>query len=596
MESLGQNPFSVQTPEGMSAQEIVDLFVDFFSDFSSVQKTGHAFLHGPRGSGKSMMLRFMAPDCQTLTRKVSLRQLPYFGVYASIKATDLRLSEFARLKDKFAEVILAEHAMALFFATKTIQAVDAAVSTETFDVAACTQVEQVCKQILVRLKQAGWTGYADPKPANSLADLVSLFDELYTQTVAYLRTVSFTGKDVPYTGALLGFHDFLLPLFRDLLSLPFMPVGPVFLMIDDADNLSQKQTEILNSWVSSRSTGSVCLKIATQLNYKTYRTVNGGKIDSPHDFSESNISSIYTSSKDRYPDWVHAIVKKRLLKAGITITPEDFFPEDKEQESAIDAIAEEIKSAWPESGRGYRPEDDAYRYARPEYIKRLRGKSKQGSTYRYAGFRQILHISSGVIRHFLESASLMYGEQKKRSRDGAVRFIEARIQHDVLKEQSDNFMMAEFDRMAIDEQQNPEAIGTSQRLRNLINVLGGLFHAILVSDVSERRVFSFALSDQVDPEVKAVLQLGVENGYLFESAIGTKEGTGRTRLYVLSRRMAPHFLLDPTGFSAYKFVTNNFLRSAMLRPKTMIGRLENQRLDEVISQVQQDLYSQEKPI
>lgn len=593
MNSLEQNPFSVQTPEGMSTKEIVDLFVDISSDFFNVQKVGHAFLHGPRGSGKSMMLRFMAPDCQILTHNVSLRQLPYFGVYASIKATDLRLSEFARLKDKFAEVILAEHAMVVFFAAKTIQAVNTAAPEKSIEKEVAKHIGHVCSKILERLRQAGWSLDSQHKSPASLGELVELLDALYLKTVAYLRTVSFTGKDVPYSGVLLGFHDFLLPLFKDILTLPFMPKGPVFLMIDDADNLSEKQTEILNTWVSSRSTGCVCLKIATQLNYKTYRTVDGGKIDSPHDFSEANISSIYTSAKDRYPDWVKEIVKKRLINAKITTSPEEFFPEDKEQEDKIQAIAQEIRTTWPVSGRGYRPSDDAYRYARPEYIKRLGGKSKQGSTYRYAGFKQIVHISSGVIRHFLESASLMYGEQKKHAKDGVIRFIEPRIQHDTLKEQSDNYMMAEFDRMEVDEQKNPNAISASHRLKNLVNVLGGLFHMILVSDASERRVFSFALSDEVDSEVKAVLKLGVENGYFYESAIGTKEGIGRTRLYVLSRRMAPHFLLDPTGFSAYKFVTNSFLRGAMLRPKTTLGRLENQTNEEVLGGSQQALFGQE---
>ena len=593
MDALGKNPFSVQTPEGMSAQEIVDLFVDFFSDFFNVQKTGHAFIHGPRGSGKSMMLRFMAPDCQVLNHNVSLRQLPYFGVYASIKATDLRLSEFARLKDKFAEVILAEHAMAVFFAAKTILAIDSSVKVKSFGEVESNEVTQVCTKIFERLKQAGWSSESQSVSLTTLAELLNVLDTLYLKTIAYLRMVSFTGKDVPYSGVLLGFHDFLLPLFKDILTLPFMPKGPVFLMIDDADNLSEKQTEILNTWVSSRSTDYVCLKIATQLNYKTYRTVNGGKIAAPHDFSENNIASIYTSAKDRYPTWVREIVKKRLLNSNISASPEEFFPDDKAQEAQIEAIAQEIKTSWPESGRGYRPGDDAYRYARPEYIKRLRGSSKQGSTYRYAGFKQIIHISSGVIRHFLESASLMYGEQRKHSNDGPIRFIEPRIQHEVLKDQSDNFMMAEFDRMAVDEQQNPTAATTSQQLKNLVNVLGGLFQMILLSNASERRVFSFALSDEVDQEVKAVLKLGVENGYFYESAIGTKEGTGRTRLYVLSRMMAPHFLLDPTGFSAYKFMTNSFLRASMLQPKTTLGRIASRTNEDVLGSPQQDLFGQE---
>ena len=593
MDTLSQNPFSVQTPEGMSAPEIVDLFVDFFSEFFNVEKKGHTFLHGPRGSGKSMMLRFMAPDCQMLHLNIPLQQLPYFGVYASIKATDLNLSEYSRFKDKFAEIIFAEHAMAVFFAAKTIQAIDSAISKGTLEKDESKQIGKFCSHILHRLKQAGWTPAPDYASPTSFAEVMDLLSELYRKTVMYLRMVSFKGEDVPYTGVLLGFHDFLLPLFKDVSNLTFMPNGPIFLMVDDADNLTEKQTEILNTWVSSRITGSICLKIATQLNYKTFRTINGGKIEAPHDFSEINIATIYTSAKEKYPNWVREIVEKRLGKASIDVSPDEFFPEDKDQEAEIEVIALKIKETWPEAGRGYRPGDDAYRYARSEYLKGLRGRSKQGSTYRYAGFKQIVHISSGVIRHFLEAASLMYGEQKKRSKDLVVGFIEPRIQDTVLRKESDTFMMAEFDRLELDESHRPEAVETTKRLKNLITVLGGLFQIILLSDDSERRVFSFALSDDIDSEVKAVLKLGVEHGYLYEAAIGTKEGRGRTRRFVLSRRLAPYFLLDPTGFSAYKFVTNNFLREAMFRPKTVLSRLESKKIEEVVGPSQQDLFSQE---
>ena len=57
-----KNPFEVNTPEGISAQDAYDLFVDVFTDFYQVPKIGHTFLNGSRGSGKSMMFRYMMPD------------------------------------------------------------------------------------------------------------------------------------------------------------------------------------------------------------------------------------------------------------------------------------------------------------------------------------------------------------------------------------------------------------------------------------------------------------------------------------------------------------------------------------------------------
>jgi hypothetical protein len=91
-------------------------------------------------------------------------------------------------------------------------------------------------------------------------------------------------------------------------------------------------------------------------------------------------------------------------------------------------------------------------------------------------------------------------------------------------------------------------------------------------------VFSIAFSDAPDRDVLDVLKLGVQCGYLHEASIGNKEGTGRTRMFVLSRRLAPFFMLDPTGFAGYKFVTNAAVKEAILRPKAFIARISRGEL------------------
>ena len=79
------NPFAVQTPEGLSAKDVVSLFVDVFADFQLVRNQGHTFLNGPRGSGKSMMFRYLEPDCQQLATGRRLSELPFFAVHVPIK-------------------------------------------------------------------------------------------------------------------------------------------------------------------------------------------------------------------------------------------------------------------------------------------------------------------------------------------------------------------------------------------------------------------------------------------------------------------------------------------------------------------------------
>ena len=74
--SLTNNPFKVFTPEGMSARDAVDLFVEV-SEFNKIQDLGNTMLNGPRGSGKSMLFRYLMPDCQMIHRDSELHDLPF---------------------------------------------------------------------------------------------------------------------------------------------------------------------------------------------------------------------------------------------------------------------------------------------------------------------------------------------------------------------------------------------------------------------------------------------------------------------------------------------------------------------------------------
>lgn len=115
-------------------------------------------------------------------------------------------------------------------------------------------------------------------------------------------------------------------------------------------------------------------------------------------------------------------------------------------------------------------------------------------------------------------------------------------------------------------------------LHNLIACLGSLFETILLDpNASERRVFSFAISDYPDDRVQNVLRLGLKYAYFSRSTIGRKEGFGRTELYILSRRLAPNWNLDPSGFSAYKFLRNDDLVQMMIAPNDYRMKLRREK-------------------
>lgn len=136
----------------------------------------------------------------------------------------------------------------------------------------------------------------------------------------------------------------------------------MYILIDDAGYLNVAQTKVLNTWVSYRTTKDICFKISTQLDYKTHLTNNEKRIDAPHDYSEINISTVYSSSKSKYNERLQEIVKKRLKRyLNLDIETKDFFPEDKEQELKIQEIYNQmlIDYADPEKNMQVGMQQDA---------------------------------------------------------------------------------------------------------------------------------------------------------------------------------------------------------------------------------------------
>ena len=604
------NPFKVFTPEDMRPDDVAKLFVDVFTDFPKIRDAGHTIVNGPRGCGKSMIFRYMLPDCQVIALEKPFHELPFFSVLVSIKNTLPNLTEFRRIDDQHARYVLSEHVLSVFIASKVFASLTQLAGNEyegnVFDVR-CFYKNVFCDRLIL----SGWN---HPLPDGEglstislLLQMKSICDKLYGQVNQFAKRLSFPGLQIetlsdpePYGGALCGYMDFLYPLLDGLRQLPFTPNGPSYLLVDDADYLSHTQTQVLNSWISTRTSNAVSIKVSTQLRYKTFATVSGLPIQSPHDYQEVNIADVYTARGSTYMKRVHDIVAKRLVYADIQATPEEFFPDDTKQEEAVAKIAAKIKAEWPETGRGFRPDDDATRYARPEYFKSLAGTSKSSHSYSYSGFQQLVDISSNLIRFFLEPAAQMFDEEVAKSTTTNVDCIRQGIQDKVVRGEAGRLMFEEFERLIGpqepvfgDTEATEHSSSTCEKLNSLqrlLKVLGGTFRQKLISEDAERRVFSVALSGLPIPELVELFELGVTFGYFHRSTIGNKDGTGRTRLYVMSRRLAPHFNLDASSFAGYLWVTSAKLLEAIANPDASLRKIKQDGADDYFTDPQRRLF------
>lgn len=591
--SIQHNPFKVLTPEHMRAEEAHFLFVEPFTEFRKFCEPGHAMLHGPRGSGKSMIFRYLLADCQCLARQVGVQDLRFLAFLVSIKNTGptASLIEFtdAGESNPNASFVLNEHVLTVYVASKmyrTLGKLDMAERPEWLE--AAKHYSETVKKLLIQCGAEKPDGTLEAESISAVFQhITEIFDELYRQVGHFAKRLTIDSIN-RYTGPLCGYTEFLVPAIDALRELPFLPQVPIYLLVDDADYLNSHQTMVLNSWISTRTIDSISIKVSTQFRYKSFATISGFRIESPHDFHEVNIAHLYTTDKGEYTQRIRKVVERRLdwwskiNSHPVELEPEKFFPANQEQEARIEEIGRQLRADFPNSGKGYRSGDDATRYARPNYIRSLGGSSKSTSTYSYAGFSQLVHISSGLVRYFLESAAIMFDDQISGDRCGNITFIRDSIQDRVIRAEADKLLGRDFDTISADKQldwsdtskehvSRDDVAHKMSQLRNLIHALGGIFRARLVShSASERRIFSVSISGETSTNVAEVLNLGVQFGLLHHSMIGNKEGTGRSPLYVLTRRLAPFFKLDPSSFAGYLWVTDQTLQRAIADPQSVI--------------------------
>lgn len=590
------NPFAVISPEEMNAEKAAQLFVEMYSDYPQIKRPGNIIMTGARGCGKTMLIRCCLPDVLMLKDSKRLDELEYLAFHIPVKKTSLCLSELRFLESRHAPYLINEHFLSLnilMYSLLDLSKID----YSEYDP---DEYKEFFSSTYARyLRMSGCKDSISVDYDSPRSFYLSLYrhtEEMQASFINYILRLNPNSEkmDPAYDLPLLSFLRFIVPVFKKLITLSCFPQNTnIYFFIDDADNLSATQTRILNTWIACRTQPTISLKISAQYElYKTYLTTNDILIESPHDYQSVNISLRYTTNYiGNFKDKAIEILAKRLSTAGLDQDPERFFPVYDIQEQGIQKEAQLIRDNFVMHGRASRVDDDVRRYAIPNYIKKLGGTKKSRATFRYAGLDNMIHLSSGIIRNLLDAAANMYDAAcAQKSENNHISFIDTDIQNRVLRDQSDAFLYTELRHSDVcssaerDELQ-PIALPKNdiEKLQNLICAMGQTFHDILVSDRSERKVFSIALSNIPDNEIRQVLKTGVRLGYLHEATIGNKAGNGRTWLYILNRRLAPSFVLDPTGFQGYLFMTNEDLHKAITTGKQL--RAIEESFDDDIKQL-----------
>ena len=590
-----RNPFVVESPEKLSPQQIVGLFIEKFTEIETVKQRKHTFIWGSRGSGKSIMLRYLEPRCQAIVHE-SIEDFlnqpePFFAVYCPCKEGQLDKTEM-ELLNRYALLIMTEHMMNLSIADRLVYCLRKQFPPDFFQK---EESREFARSVVHLFDKASIASSLEQ--ANALVNLeeapLDWLQELFVaenrKVSTFLRMNVIRGGEAIYEGATSGYHDFLLPLMISLQSFANLKSAPVYLLLDDADKVTEAQQSVMNTWIANRDQAVICLKVsARREGYNTFLTRDGGLIEQPHDYSDIDIEELYTRSKSDYFEKVKLIADRRLdLSSVPTKNIEEFLPPDPGEERLLQRFKKETADEWEKDKGPGQKSDYVTRYATARLFQHLRATKRRKS---YAGFQNLVHISSGVVRDFLEPSYLMFDQCASKKEDSkSIDVIPPAVQNDVIYEYSEQFLLVKFEDIRKDLP--PERWTQLQSLRTVIESLGRLFYERLHDrEAREARLFSFTVRGQVPLDIDEVLGLGVRHRYFQLRTYSTKEGGGRERWYVLNRRLCPVFKLDPTGFEGRISLTPEFLRLACENPEKFV-RLRLRRSED---ELQLNLFSLEE--
>jgi hypothetical protein len=574
MESAPLNPFRIESPEKLAPQDLVSLFVEQYTQVGVVKQRKHTFIWGSRGSGKSMLFRYLEPQCQALVHG-SIETLlgapeSFIAIYCPCKEGQFNKTELELLSPSAAQT-LTEHMLNLQISDLLFNCFRTQFPAEFFRTEQKIRLAKYAVSLFDKASIATSITHA-----NSVADcstdpfewVQAIFQHENRVISNFLRAYAFRKGEASYGGATSGYHDYLLPLMRAVQQFLSAAI-PIYVLLDDADRLAKQQQSILNTWIANRDHSLVCFKISTQRDgYKTLLTRDGGLIEQPHDYSEVDVDELYTRSKSDYYEKVKLISERRLNLS--TVPTKDiirFLPSDPREDELLEQFKSGAAEEWKRVGEPGRQRDFVYRYANARLFQHLRETKQRKS---YAGFNNMVHLSSGIVRDFLEPCYLMFDQALNRVQPGdLIESISPAIQNEVLYKYSEEFLVSKFEDFRKDLP--PERWSTLDSLRVLLDSLGKLFYERLHDpEAREARLFSFTVRGQLPSDLADTLRLGVRYRYFQLRTYSSKEGGGRESWYILNRRLCPVFKLDPTGFEGRISLTSDLLRLACQDPAAFV--------------------------
>lgn len=443
-ESPNYNPFSIYSTEYFPENNWEELINNTFIEpvnFAMIIEPGNTVIEGHRGSGKSMNLKYLSFEAQCKRNFKEKWDEKYVGVYLKFKNTivETTTQDFFKGETKNQWINYFMTYANLLIGEETIRILKFATDNKYVSI---DSEQDLVSEITYLFFESFSYSIKEKTLKNLYLTIKRARNDLAQKHIA--------GWDLP--------SDFLEQLISSIKDhVKEWSEKNFYILLDEYDNLNDDQQRVVNTLVKNRS---FSYKIGVKLHEMIYEDISGKLLEKNNDYTYVNTDRFDFDPHNpllynKFEEFVKNVANKRLEAYEYKNTIEGLLPEEKD-----------------ENRKGFESGD-------------------------YSGFGNIVKLSSGSIRDFLELCKDMtyYSnpwvvKEKKDKLDA----ILPNIQNTVIKIHS-NILYENVNKIVgfDDDSQKPR----SYNAKLLVDKFSIIFNRILKGSLSkeDRTVSGFLLKD-----------------------------------------------------------------------------------------------------
>ena len=347
------NPFKYFQTDKISDSH-VEIIRDYFIPIPEYAKVlspaSNTIVAGSRGSGKTMLLRYLALEVQ-LTQNKKYQKLPFVGFYVKCGAK-LFSSQYCRGNGTCEDrewVDYFTHVFNLAIAMRICQVLELIKAKGSLSFARQNE-KDFSSQLVQNLIRCSWrTRFERPTFANAEKAIADLFNS------ARSAPISSPSYKLPL--------DFLYQVVKLLGECHNVFKGrPIFFLLDEMENLTSAQWEVVNCFLKERD-DPITYKVAASSEGRPITDANGHPLLYEHDFTLVSTDRYSKDDAESYFSFLEMVANRCLEASDCGITKIKDLLEQRDPRTAAE---------------------------------RLRFTGRE-----FSGFKRYAYLSSGVVRIFV---------------------------------------------------------------------------------------------------------------------------------------------------------------------------------------------------